>query len=1158
MPDGAKVGDVYLEGHLDLDDRQMAAFNRAMTNSLRKHLPSLSKDIKSELAKANLFGDIDLEADVKRNRRSTINAGRAFGQLLALGASAGIRDNARLLRDAMVLGMAGALGTITVALSAAVQAAFAVGPAAFGGLVTGMTALAGAAGVLAVAVSGISKAIGAAFKETDPEKFEKAIEGLSQNLKDLAREVQKNVPLFKQFRDVLQGAFLGGDAKAWVQPILNFMKAVQPEAAGVAKRFGEIGRALLDMADSPEILLSFKQVFAGIDAFLDTIKPSIVRLFASIFSFAGDGMAMAESAALGLNRILDRISLWFETHSLQQLFERARPALEDINRIVSAIWGTLKTLFGGEGATSGGGPLDLLADIAEALERGSVHIKNFIDWVSRLPEPVKQLLEAIAILGLLSLPLSSLIGSLTGVIQTVIGLGSALSALGLATGPVIAIIAGAAAIILGLAGIFVIAWTRSEEFREKIKGLGEGIKRMWEEAVQPALAEFRVAFEELITSGEQLLAEFGLDWGDLGTAIFGAVLAIISYIALFITVVTEMVRWISDRLAELAAAIDAVKQIWDTSFAAMKQFGDAFAGWLTSSLLPAFLNLLTNATTIFNGIRDAFGRAFNEMVELARKPISLIVGFINDPLLKGYNIVAKAIGLPEIGPIPIPFADGGIVSRINPNAQLDYSQVEDLRSGATGGSAGSGGARGFAGALRFASGGIAPGTGNRDTVPALLTPGEGILTKSEMAKLGGPTGFNQLRSMIQFFAGGGIVQTLQQAFGSGAAGLTPVAGFSQEQLGNAAEIIRVGRQMGFPQHGLLVALMTAMQESNLRNLSHLGAANDHDSVGLFQQRPSQGWGSVSELTTPAIAAAKFFSALGRVPGWQGMAPTVAAQSVQRSAFPSAYAKWLGPASQLLGGVTGGIFDFFTDPIGKFTSGMLGEMPALGSSPFAQILLGMGKNLVSGAAKKLFESATFGLFGSGPVSGGIGGALGSKGIGVNAIINLVKGLAGLLGVRYAVTSSFRPGDPGHHGSGRAVDFGGYNQDALAGALYRMGGSLLELIHTTNTRGYYIKNGRAISSYGIEDERHRDHIHVAMDKGGAIGPGTNVIDNFTGRPEAVLNPRHTDFVGRVLSGENLVVENTLWLQLDDGNYVQARINKSHQAVAQGLRRGRGKKS
>ena len=121
---------------------------------------------------------------------------------------------------------------------------------------------------------------------------------------------------------------------------------------------------------------------------------------------------------------------------------------------------------------------------------------------------------------------------------------------------------------------------------------------------------------------------------------------------------------------------------------------------------------------------------------------------------------------------------------------------------------------------------------------------------------------------------------------------------SPEMATNARIIIQVGREMGIPNYGIVIALATAAQESQLRNIDY----GDRDSIGLFQQRPSSGWGSVSQIRDPRYATRAFFGGpnsptpgsnpgLVDIPRWQHMKLTDAAQAVQRSAFPDAYAKW---------------------------------------------------------------------------------------------------------------------------------------------------------------------------------------------------------------------------------------------------------------------------
>lgn len=126
------------------------------------------------------------------------------------------------------------------------------------------------------------------------------------------------------------------------------------------------------------------------------------------------------------------------------------------------------------------------------------------------------------------------------------------------------------------------------------------------------------------------------------------------------------------------------------------------------------------------------------------------------------------------------------------------------------------------------------------------------------------------------------------------------ADYTAEQMSNATTIVNVGKKMNVPPEGWVVAIATAMQESGLSNLDY----GDRDSLGLFQQRPSQGWGTRTQITDPAYAATQFYQHLTGVPGWQQLSLTKAAQTVQRSAFPRAYAKHEQAARYLVGVIHG--------------------------------------------------------------------------------------------------------------------------------------------------------------------------------------------------------------------------------------------------------------
>jgi hypothetical protein len=120
-----------------------------------------------------------------------------------------------------------------------------------------------------------------------------------------------------------------------------------------------------------------------------------------------------------------------------------------------------------------------------------------------------------------------------------------------------------------------------------------------------------------------------------------------------------------------------------------------------------------------------------------------------------------------------------------------------------------------------------------------------------------------------------------------------------EQTANVKAIIAATKKAGMDERAAVVAIGTALQESKLENLGHLGDRNDHDSQGLFQQRPSSGWGTVEQITDPEYSTTAFLKGLKQVDGWRDMPLTVAAQTVQVSAYPDHYAQWERQAADLV-------------------------------------------------------------------------------------------------------------------------------------------------------------------------------------------------------------------------------------------------------------------
>lgn len=192
----------------------------------------------------------------------------------------------------------------------------------------------------------------------------------------------------------------------------------------------------------------------------------------------------------------------------------------------------------------------------------------------------------------------------------------------------------------------------------------------------------------------------------------------------------------------------------------------------------------------------------------------------------------------------------------------------------------------------------------------VLQHGEWVLNRQAVKNLGSPmlnainrgiplsslmigTFANMVKGAMArgIFANGGI------GFGATKPGDYAGTNLSAEQLANAAIIMSVGRAMGASTRDLIVAIMTAMQESGLRNINY----GDRDSLGLFQQRPSQGWGSPSQIMNPSYASRKFFEGLLAVSNRNSMPLTLEAQAVQRSAYPFAYQQWMNLAEAVVSG-----------------------------------------------------------------------------------------------------------------------------------------------------------------------------------------------------------------------------------------------------------------
>jgi peptidoglycan DL-endopeptidase CwlO len=186
-----------------------------------------------------------------------------------------------------------------------------------------------------------------------------------------------------------------------------------------------------------------------------------------------------------------------------------------------------------------------------------------------------------------------------------------------------------------------------------------------------------------------------------------------------------------------------------------------------------------------------------------------------------------------------------------------------------------------------------------------------------------------------------------------------VSDLDSEQRAIVEQIVAIGKQRGLPPRAWQIAIQAGMTESRLHNL-HYG---DRDSLGIFQMRPSQGWGSVAQVTDPVYEINKFYDVLVRVPGWETQRPGDSAQDIERSAFPARYHLWEPLAVNVIGVVGGDVTPYVrascTTPLpapsevaGRAIQYALGEV----GTPYVWGATGPNAYDCSGLMLRAYESA----------------------------------------------------------------------------------------------------------------------------------------------------------------------------------------------------------
>jgi phage-related minor tail protein len=331
---------------------------------------------------------------------------------------------------------------------------------------------------------------------------------------------------------------------------------------------------------------------------------------------------------------------------------------------------------------------------------------------------------------------------------------------------------------------------------QKVKALGGTFKEIFDQiktVVMENKSQFQTFFNFILGISNILWSAVGPIFKALGAAIKAVIGILGGLIDFFAGVFTGDWKRAGDGLHKIwfslwegikgilmnvgQALLNIVKGIWS----GIKGTVMGFVNWFVNGWKTAWTNAKNDVINMGNAIKDGITSRFNTMKTNINNAINGVKGFITgmrdhignmvrsmgdkftafkDNTIRAFTLAKDGVAkvwnkLQDVAKKPVNFVIDPVYANIrnlwnNIASKVGLAQLPAV--------------------AKFAKGGIAPGSGNRDTVPAMLTPGEGILTKKEMKKIGGPKGFAQLRKEIQYFSGGGVVGWIKDKVGGAARG----------------------------------------------------------------------------------------------------------------------------------------------------------------------------------------------------------------------------------------------------------------------------------------------------------------------------------------------------------------------------------------------------
>lgn len=1065
--------------------------------------------------------------------------GRVFKTGLAKAILGGVAAAPALLN---LLPLIGELATASAALAASLPAA--------------ITAVVAPAIALKLAFSGIGEAVKEAFTGDDPEKLAEALKKLSPHARAFVLEMAKFKPQLTSFQRDIQSNFfipLVGGFKALMNSGLIF--DLRQQLGGIATDAGKTARSMLDVVTAGvktgavnTILSNARGIFSQIAATL----PGLVQSFLTLAIHAGSfGSALGGGVAGGLQKFNDLIAAAAKDGRLDALFADGLAILKLLGSVLADVGSILKSVFSGLTAGSEGalGPLSVLLDtLADFLKTAEAQ-----EALKLLGQTLNALGGAI---GLVLKPLLPVVAQLAGILgsvlsQAILDMAPALGAFAESLAKILTLIITTGEpilrVLVGVLSDFLVkAITEVVKHMDKMMPVLEELLAELGPELVPVVQAFGEALLELVPIIPELSRLIvGLvpvlvalvpvfvgmaEQAERAFKVLGFVIreVVVPVIRFFVTEILGMVEATRTNLGKIGAffsevwngivdfvkgAVAAVKEEWHSwqnaffavrdwfasVFATIRGYWDSFVAFLRETVWPPIQTVINFIVGAFNVWQTVVG----VVLAVIRVGLTAFVNFFRDVvwgqyispyverIIDAYNRFKAGVDTVVAGikakltEFVAFFRDVVWAQYISPYIDRIVAHFNNLRDKVAGVFASiKATAESWWAALRTA---IFDPLANiiTNTIPNAFAKGRDAIA----------TAFDGVRDRLKTTVNwviDNVMNPLIRGFNAvaKAVGATGLGEIPRLAVGG---VVGGGGGGGprFAADGGKVA------EAPQRRAAG-GPAFPYGSAPRSRPGTIHGPGGGREDRVPLWASAgEFIVNAARTKVWRPFLEMI--NSGRAGATGMSHARSGGHEPMYAdGGVVGFLSDVwsaFSNPAAYITKLIGSAVDRIPGGPLIKGITGGMMNKLIAGLKSWISNAFAGGGGAGPGFGSWPSSpsaqRGDSGV-WRSIVALIRSTGPISG---SFGNAYRPGDPLWHGSGRAVDWMGFNQDALASFLAAR--RPLELIHRTNNRDYAYTRGVNKGSFNQTlMNQHRNHIHIAMSRGGIIGKLLNGIQRFMG--------------------------------------------------------------